>query len=235
MSTILPTEIFQARRDAALASSKLLLDNSSYELRNAPLISQTFFDGRTKEVVKATYEAQQQRFLASTFLMLRFTNKSLSIPQELLKCLRVLPNNLDLNLRKRIGLKHRQSIMTSNKKDFPKNVRQFPSSKFPFPPQSSESQPFPLPVLPRPDFPVEGRLAHFEEQWEDFTDDKWVLSILPPLSSVPIKMSQSSSPLLREEIEVLLKKRAVERVQNRTRFLFPDVPCTKKRTKSYGQ
>ena len=34
------------------------------------------------------------------------------------------------------------------------------------------------------------------------------------LSSVPIKMSQSSSPLLREEIEVLLQKRAVERVQD---------------------
>ena len=32
MSTILTIEIFQARRDAALASSKLLLDNSTYEL-----------------------------------------------------------------------------------------------------------------------------------------------------------------------------------------------------------
>ena len=37
MSTLLTTEIFQARRDAALASSKLLLDNSSFELRNAPI------------------------------------------------------------------------------------------------------------------------------------------------------------------------------------------------------
>ena len=62
------------------------------------------------------------------------------------------------------------------------------------------------------------------ERWEEFTDNKWVFSIVrlfripfqtkPPLSSVPIKMSQSSSPLLREEIEVLLQKRAVERVQD---------------------
>ena len=70
-----------------------------------------------------------------------------------------------------------------------------------------------------------GRLAHFVEQWKEFTDNKWVLSIVrngfripfqtkPPLSSVLIKMSQSSSPLLREEIEVLLRKRAVERLQN---------------------
>ena len=41
MSTCLTTEIFQARRDAALASSKLLLNNSSYELRNAPVNSET--------------------------------------------------------------------------------------------------------------------------------------------------------------------------------------------------
>ena len=70
-----------------------------------------------------------------------------------------------------------------------------------------------------------GRLAHFAEKWEEITDNKWVLSIvrngfripfikIPPLSSVPIRMSQSSSLFLREEIENLLNKRAVERVQN---------------------
>ena len=53
MSTILTTEIIQARCDAALASSKILLDNSSYELRNAPINSKTLFDGRIKEVAKA--------------------------------------------------------------------------------------------------------------------------------------------------------------------------------------
>ena len=45
-------------------------------------------------------------------------------------------------------------------------------------PQNSEVQPFPLPVLPRPDIPVGGRLAHFVEQWEELTDNKWVLSIV---------------------------------------------------------
>ena len=75
------------------------------------------------------------------------------------------------------------------------------------------------------DIPVGGRLAHFAEKWEEITDNKWVLSIvrngfripfikIPPLSSVPIRMSPSSSPFLREEIENLLNKRAVERVQN---------------------
>ena len=47
--------------------------------------------------------------------------------------------------------------------------RSLPLSKLP---QSSENQPFPLPVLPRPDIPVGGRLAHFVEQWEELTDNK---------------------------------------------------------------
>ena len=70
-----------------------------------------------------------------------------------------------------------------------------------------------------------GRLAHFVEKWEEITDNKWVLSIvrhgfripfskISPLSSVLIRMSQSSYPFLREEIKNLLNKWAVERVQN---------------------
>ena len=68
-------------------------------------------------------------------------------------------------------------------------------------------------------------MAHFVEKCEEITDNKWVLSIVRhgfripfskilPLSSVPIRMSKSSSPFIREEIENLLNKRAVERVQN---------------------
>ena len=52
-----------------------------------------------------------------------------------------------------------------------------PLSK-PHPSQTSEVQLFPLPVLPRPDIPVGGRLAHFVEQWEELTDNKWILSIV---------------------------------------------------------
>ena len=39
MSDILAIELFQARRDTPIATSKLLLDNSSHELRNAPINS----------------------------------------------------------------------------------------------------------------------------------------------------------------------------------------------------
>ena len=66
MSTILAIELFQARHDTAIASSKLLLDNSSLELRNALINSQQLFDNKVKEVAKSSYEAQQHRFLASS-------------------------------------------------------------------------------------------------------------------------------------------------------------------------
>ena len=39
-------------------------------------------------------------------------------------------------------------------------------------PQSYESQPFPLPILPCPNIPVAGRLAHFVEQWGELTNNK---------------------------------------------------------------
>ena len=91
--------------------------------------------------------------------------------------------------------------------------------------KKKKNQPFPLPILPRPDIPVGGRLVHFVEQWGELTHNKCVLSIVqegfriplkstPPLSSVLISLSQSSSPLLQEEIAELLQKQAVERVQD---------------------
>ena len=43
MSMILATEILQARRDAALDSSKVLLENSCHKLRNSPINSKTVF------------------------------------------------------------------------------------------------------------------------------------------------------------------------------------------------
>ena len=62
MSTLLTTEIFQARRDAALASSKLLLDNSSFELRSVPINSKTLFDGRIKEIANQILKLNSKGF-----------------------------------------------------------------------------------------------------------------------------------------------------------------------------
>ena len=155
-------------------------------------------------------------------------------------------------LRKRTGLKHRfNPLRQVIKRISPRGLvtpDSSPPLNLPLPPQSSKSHPFPLTILPRPDIPVGGRFAHFVEQWEEFTDNKWVLSIVRNGFRIPFllfrlfrsKMSQSSSPLLREEIEVLLKKRAVERVQdprtpgfNSRIFLVPKKK--KKKTQKTGK
>ena len=59
---LLAIELFQARRDAAVASSKFLMDHSSHELRDAPTNSQQLFDNKVKEIAKSNFETQQQIF-----------------------------------------------------------------------------------------------------------------------------------------------------------------------------
>ena len=133
MSTILATELFQARRDSALANSKLLLDNSSYELRNAPINSKTLFGGKIKEVVKANYEVQQQILLA--------TSSSNTPGQQHKPCLArrafKIPKLSNKPSRSKQTQPYRpktqtQSLMSSTRKEFLKrssNSKQFHSSK----------------------------------------------------------------------------------------------------------
>ena len=64
MSMILATELFQARPGAALATSKLLLEDSCYELRNVQINAKTLFGNM--EDARGNFGAQQQRFLASS-------------------------------------------------------------------------------------------------------------------------------------------------------------------------
>ena len=231
MSTILATEIFQARCDAALATSKLLLENSNYELRNAPISSKTLFGNKIKEVAKGNFEAQHQRFLASS-------STATNIQQQQQKVAYSAPPVFKRPKQRTKPSRPKQTqpywpksqtqSYSCSKKDYVKRsgiLSSSPPLSKPHLPQSSENQLFPLPFLPCPDIPVGGRLAHFVEQWEELTYNKLVFSIvrngfkipfksIPPLLVVWISLSQSSSPLLREEIVELLKKQAVERVQN---------------------
>ena len=135
MSTLLTTELFQARRDAALASSKLLLDNSTYELRNAPINSKSLFDGRIKEIAKSNFEAQQQRFLASTSIQSQShsykppsQSRAFKIPKYPAKQTTSRPKPTQSYRSKNIP----QSSSSHIKKDNIKrtgNICQFPSSK----------------------------------------------------------------------------------------------------------
>ena len=94
----------------------------------------------------------------------------------------VCSENLDCQIKLYRSKNQSQSYMLNTKKDFlekSSNIKQHsPPLNLPCLPQSSESQPFPLPILPCPDIPVGGRLALFVEQWGELTQNKWVLSII---------------------------------------------------------
>ena len=223
MSTILA--IFQARRDAVLATFKILLDNSNHELRNVPINSTTLFGNKIKEVAKGNFEAQQQRFLATSSVAstMQQQQKVTYLTPPVFKRPKQPTKSSRPQQMQSYRPKSQTQSYSSNRKEYAKrsgNQNSSPPLNKPHLPQNIDVQSFPLPVLPRPDIPVGGRLAHFVEQWEELTDNKWVLSIIPnrfkipfnsvpPLSVVLIKLSQSSSPLLQEEIAELLKKRAV--------------------------
>ena len=58
MSAVLAIELFQTRCDAPIALSKILMDHSSNELRNAPFNSQHLFGSKVKEVAKSNFKAK---------------------------------------------------------------------------------------------------------------------------------------------------------------------------------
>ena len=83
-----------------------------------------------------------------------------------------------------------------------------------------------LPPLSRPrkDFPVGGWLAHFQNRWGEITEDSWVLSVVrkgykipfvnkPFLSPTPFFLQQTESLALVKEVNKLLHKGAVEKIE----------------------
>ena len=134
MSTFLTTKLFQARRDAATATSKLLLENSGYKLRNAPINAKTLLDNKIKEVAKSNYEAQQQRFIASSSASTNLQQQKSSYSATgLFK----RPKQPSKSARPKQTQPYRSetqthSFMFGTRKDYNKrgsNTRQFPSSK----------------------------------------------------------------------------------------------------------
>ena len=134
LSTILATEIFQARRDAVLATSKILLDSSNHELRNAPINSTTLFGNKIREVAKCNFEAQQQRFLATSSVASSVQQQQkvtypappvFKRPKQPTKFSR--PQQMQS-----YRSKNQTQSYSSNKKEYAKrggNQKQFPSSK----------------------------------------------------------------------------------------------------------
>ena len=155
MSTILARELFQARHDTAMAILKLLSDYSSHELRNTPINSRLMFDNKIKEVEKTKYKMQQQRFLASssTNVNIQQLQKSSYSATGSFKNLNSQPNLTDLNRTKSTGINliHNPLCLVQRRIFLRVVVIQSSPTPLNMPhfPQRSESQPFPLPILPR--------------------------------------------------------------------------------------
>ena len=130
-----------------LATSKVLLENSSYELRNAPINSKTLFGNKIKEVAKGSFEAQQQRFLAASSVATTMQQQqkvtypappAFKRPKQLAKPSRPQQSQS-------FRPKSQTKSYSSNRKEYAKrsgNQKQFPSSK-----QASSSTKFWSPTL----------------------------------------------------------------------------------------
>ena len=105
MSTILTTEIFQARRDAVLATSKLLLENSNYELHNAPINSKTLFGNKIGscqgQFWGPTNPVSAPLTVIADFLIYLFSEKKYQI--STIKGYRSISNTLKFKTGNRIG------------------------------------------------------------------------------------------------------------------------------------
>ena len=182
MSTILATKLFQARGDSAIATSKLLLENLGYELLNAPINATSLFSNKIKDVTKSNYKMQQQRFLASSSNNTNQQQKASYLATRTFKIPKQRISHLGLSSLKHTGLKLRPSplrpVLERTLIRGAVTPNSSPPLNKPHPSQSSECQPFPLPIFPHPDIPVGERLAHFVEQWGELTNNKWVLSII---------------------------------------------------------
>ena len=108
MSTILATELFQARRDTAIATSKLQFENSDYELQNAPINPKSLFHNKIKEVGKSNYKAKQ-RILASSSTNTKQQQKASYSAAKAFKIPNYQTSHLDLNSLKCRGLKLKPS------------------------------------------------------------------------------------------------------------------------------
>ena len=130
-STILATEILQARRDAVMATFKILLDISNQELRNVPINSKLYF------ITKFRSCQGQKQFRSSNkgpwqipLLLITYNNKVNYLAPPVFKKLKQQLNLLGITKRNCTCLSQTQSYLSSRGIMLREvEIEQFPSSK----------------------------------------------------------------------------------------------------------
>ena len=137
MSTILATEIFQARCDAVLATSKVLLENSNHELRNAPVNSKTLkIIIKLRKLPRAILRPSSKGSWQLPQLLIQYNNNkqqkvTYSAPPAFKKPKQLAKLSRPQQTQSFRPKSHTQSY-SSNRKEYAKrngNQKQFPSSK----------------------------------------------------------------------------------------------------------
>ena len=211
MTVILTVELLQARREAAIERSKILMEATKNKLRSVPFSSESLFGSQVAALQKSNSESQH-RVVKLLLLGLKFRNAqtNLLIAGILLLDLRIA--GIEVVLEEVLvveALALMEGINTPPPKEMPPTLR--------------DNDMLPL-SCPRKDLPVGGWLTHFHSHWGEITEDSWGLCVIrkgykipfvnkPFLSPTLIFLQQTESLALVEEVNKLLLKGAVEKIE----------------------
>ena len=132
MLTILATELFQARHDTAIATSKLLLENSGYELWNAPINAKSLFSNKIRKLLNLIMKCNNRESWPLPHPILTNNKKHLIRLQEHLKYPNCQTSSRPKQSQTYRSKTQTQSFTSGIRKDFNKrssNSKQFLSSK----------------------------------------------------------------------------------------------------------
>ena len=220
--------LLHQRRNAALNTSNLLLSRNKDSIRAAPLNSSSLFGGKIEEVFRANLDDRHHSLLRANYSGVSANRK------------RPSSSTFNSNPAKKSRWEPKASrVPTSTSSSSAVSFKRFPKGAVVDHLLSGGGGGAllggvndiirALPSAPHPSLPVGARLLNFVEAWSVITQDSWALSILwkgyripfarePPLSLSPILFPVAQQHLnhLREEVQILLEKRAVEIVRDTT-------------------
>ena len=224
LSALIAAELTQIRKEAVISTSKILTEESKDLLRKIPLLSQSLFGGKVREIYKENFEQQQNSFIAQSAVPMKSKTQSLDFkipngaPPKMSKLTKRPPNPPKPPSRGGLEVAIKAQALEEGDRDSP------PLEE---PPEVNTDVSLPLP-LPQSDLPVGARLGRFVGSWEKITENQCVLFVIKrgyripfisklPLSPTPIFFRQSNISVLEEEVQLLLDKGAVE-------CMKPEVP-----------
>ena len=221
LSVLMAVELMFARRELAISGSKILTDASKDSLRSVPFSADSLFGGKISEIQKANWTHQQKLIAdsvsqkpgtsqsqSSQFRTPRFSRKKQDSKKDFPRPPRQSQGGRRGSRISRGGGTSRRDRTVPSRRGASSDRRHWSISSIALSLKGSSSRRTPGPFCKRV-----GKK----------TQDRWVLSVerrgykipfvkKPTLSPSPQFFKQSGSPVLEEEVQKLLQKRAVESI-----------------------